>query len=180
MRIGCPERNFIVNSVLLNIAAFSRKSAVVITASLTLLLFVPPVIGQPKERPLSDLRDTQGTFCGPDGFGCTQFLPPVRNFVVWSDLPPNRTKIAIVDYFGFANDCFGGAFGTTWSGKITERALADGTAEVTVLLFTDNALTWVVDYDSFVTPPAQAIVRTWMEHDELVFLRSGRDSSLTR
>src|SRR5262245_30031193 len=138
MRIGCPERNFIVNSVLLNIAAFSRKSAVVITASLTLLLFVPPVIGQPTERPLSDLRDTQGTFCGPDGFGCTQFLPPVRNFVVWSDLPSPLTnlptKIVAVDYFGFANDCFGGAFGTTWSGKITERALADGTAEVTVLL----------------------------------------------
>ena len=151
MRIGCSERNFMVNKVLRNMAAFSREGSVVITASLTLLLFAPAAIGQTTQRPLSDFLDAQGKFCFPDGKGgCRQFLPPVRNLVVWSDLA--FSKIAVVDYAGLANACFGGAFGTSMDGKITERALADGQAEVTVLLFTNNALTWVFDFSNGLFP----------------------------
>jgi hypothetical protein len=71
-----------------------------------------------------------------------QFVPPVPNFVGWTD--PTTNMAVAVDYAGLANTCFGNVFGTTMTGTIEERALTDGRAEVTVLLFTKNALTWVV------------------------------------
>jgi len=52
-----------------------------------------------------------------------------------------------VDYAGLANDYlkeFGKDLGTTTTGMIIERRLSDGRAEDTVLLTTNNALTWVI------------------------------------
>lgn len=55
-----------------------------------------------------------------------------------------------VGYAGLASACFGNPFDTTMSGVATERALADGRAEDTVLLLTQNALTWVVHSEDVV------------------------------
>jgi hypothetical protein len=79
------------------------------------------------------------------------FVPPVPNFEGWGDFVNNLA--VSVDYAGLANACFGNAFGTSMSGVITERALANGRAEDTVLLFTHNALTWVVQPIDFKNGP---------------------------
>lgn len=118
--------------------------------------------GRTTKRPISDFVDAQGTFCLPFGFpgttfvnGCGLFVPPVLNFVGWDTLqevPPQRGNVqpvrcASVDYAGLENDYIvsngGNSLGTQIDGTITERPLADGRAEVTVLLHTTNALTWV-------------------------------------
>jgi len=99
-------------------------------------------------RPISDFVDAQGTFCIDDGNGgCFLFLPPIPNYGGWNN--QDFSRCASVDYAGIANAWFEGAsggdlsFGTTTSGRIIERELADGRAEVTVMLRTHNALTWV-------------------------------------
>jgi hypothetical protein len=107
------------------------------------VLLAPLAFAQTTQRPISDFLEAQGTFCIPNGSGgCLLFIPPVPNFVGWGDQAGDLA--ASVDYAGLANACSGNAFGTTMSGVITERALANGQAEDTVLLFTQNALTWVV------------------------------------
>jgi len=111
------------------------------------------------QRPIGDFVNAQGTFCIDDGGGgCLVFVPPVANFVGWDTLqevPPQQGNVqpvrcASVDYAALANtkieELSGGtiSFGTTTSGTVTERPLADGRAEVSVRLHTKNALTWVV------------------------------------
>ena len=105
-------------------------------------------------RPIQEFVEAQGTYCIDDGrAGCLLFVPPVANFVGWG--VTGETKLASVDYAGLANrpfDC-GGArgesdpFGTTTDGIVLERPLSDGRAEITVVLHTKNALTWVADAD---------------------------------
>jgi hypothetical protein len=61
----------------------------------------------------------------------------------------------LVDYAGIANEFIednvrGFSLGTTTQGSVIERPLADGGAEVTVILQTTNALTWVT---TFTEPP---------------------------
>jgi hypothetical protein len=120
-----------------------------LAAVVAAVLLAPLAFAQTTQRPISDFLQTQGTFCYPDGKGgCLLFIPPVPNFEGWGD--PVRNLAVSVDYAGLANACFGNAFGTTMSGSITERTLADGRAEDTVLLFTQNALTWVVNSFDFV------------------------------
>jgi hypothetical protein len=118
------------------------------------------------QRPIEDFLDAQGTFCVtpsllggqlPDGAivngeGCVIFVPPVANFIGWNDLLQARG--ASIDYAALADDFLGGLLDTQPSGSITERALADGRAEVKVTLHTRNALTWVTDgVESFATDP---------------------------
>ena len=97
-------------------------------------------------RPLSDWLDMQGTFCVDDGAGgCILFEPPAPNYLAWTD--PARNRIGSYDYAGLANqyivDQGGASLGTTISGALTEVALPDGRATVTVDLMVKNALTWV-------------------------------------
>jgi len=99
------------------------------------------------QRPIQDFVDAQGTFCLDDGMGgCFLFVPPLDNFLGTSD--PAKGIIAAIDYAGLADkwitDASGGSitFGTTFSGSVTETPLADGRAEVHVVLHTRNALTW--------------------------------------
>jgi hypothetical protein len=118
-------------------------------------------------RPIEDFIDRQGTFCIDINFATSYedeivdgnfvgdegncqtgqppllFVPPIANFNGASD--PEQLRLASIDYSGLADHWAGGAFGTTFSGKVIERPLADGRAHVTVLLRTQNALTWVVD-----------------------------------
>ena len=122
-----------------------RKSSLAVTAALSFVVLIPLTFGQTTSRPISDFLQTQGTFCFASPVGCSLFVPPVANFVGWT----SPSMAAAVDYAGLANTCFGNAFGTTTTGMITERALANGQAEVTVLLFTKNALTWVVQGADF-------------------------------
>jgi hypothetical protein len=104
--------------------------------------------GAVSARPISDFVSTQGTFCLDDGFGgCLIFNPPVANFLGWT--VAGETLLASVDYAGLADRAIqaasGKSLGTTTDGTITERLLPDGRAEVTVLLQTGNALTWVAE-----------------------------------
>jgi len=97
-------------------------------------------------RPIADFVDAQGTY--DLGF---LFVPPVENYVGWTD--PDHGLSMSVDYAGIADDFYGGVFGTTFGGTVTERPLADGRAEVTVVLRTTNALTYVVDGGDFALDP---------------------------
>jgi hypothetical protein len=99
-------------------------------------------------RDIMEFVDAQGTFCIPDNEGgCFQFVPPLDNFLGWSD--PGGLIAASYDYAGIADDYVGGAYGTSFSGSILETPLADGRAKVEVVLRTSHALTWVVDFTNF-------------------------------
>jgi hypothetical protein len=99
------------------------------------------------QRPVEEFVAAQGTFCIDDGMGgCFLFVPPLDNFLGTSD--PARGIIAALDYAGVADEWITSAssgsitFGTTFSGSVTENPLADGRAEVHVVLHTKNALVW--------------------------------------
>jgi len=93
---------------------------------------------QAVHRPISDFVSAQGT--------TSFFVPPVPDYIGWST-PEGRA--ASVDYAGVANNWLitnglPQGLGTTTDGTINERPLADGRAEVSVLLHTKNALTYVL------------------------------------
>ena len=100
-------------------------------------------------RSIEEFVAAQGTFCIPDpGGGCVIFVPPVANYIGWSD--PDRLLGAAVDYAGLANQWIeqesGGtvSFGTSLRGTVTERTLQDGRALVHVTLHTEHALSFAV------------------------------------
>lgn len=111
------------------------------------------------QRPIADFVSAQGTHCLDDGGGgCILFIPPVPNYMGFSD--PARGWCGTADYAGVANTWITAAsggtisFGTQISGTVTEKPRADGRAEVTVRLQTRNALVWVIDgCDDFATNP---------------------------
>jgi hypothetical protein len=101
--------------------------------------------GPTVQRPIEDFLDAQGT--------TMVFNAPVRDQLGWANNPglsnshnPPPFQFALFDYAGFANDYLTSqrypSLGTTTDGTITERPLADGRAEVHVILHTTNALAW--------------------------------------
>ena len=122
-------------------------------------------------RPIEDFLARQGTFCIDEEFGFSYeativdanfvgncltglppllFAPPIANFIGLTDANADGGvgRDATVDYAGLVDHFSGGALGTSFSGRVVERPLADGRALVEVLLRTSNALTWVVeDFD---------------------------------
>ena len=135
-------------------------------------LIIAPSIHAGNIRPIEDFLDRQGTYCIDLNFAgsyegqivdgnfvgnCATgappllFVPPIANFLGFSD--PAEGYSSSVDYAGLADFWAGGAFGTSFSGTVIERPLADGRAMVTVLLNTENALTWVVDGADFANDP---------------------------
>jgi hypothetical protein len=97
---------------------------------------------QVAHRPISDFVSAQGT--------TSIFIPPVPDYIGWTT-PEGRA--GSVDYAGVANNWLMAnglpqGLGTTTDGTITERSLADGRAEVSVLLHTKNALTYVFQCNS--------------------------------
>jgi len=114
------------------------------------------------QRPISDFLTRQGTYCvtqlGSDGslpygscgtYGgssCVLQVPPVPNYVVWND--PAGQAVSF-DYAGLADRALGFPFGTTTTGTINEVLQRDGTVIVTILLHTQNALTWAADGATF-------------------------------
>jgi hypothetical protein len=105
--------------------------------------------GKAVVRPIEDFVLTQGTFCFDFGSGCHLFVPPVQNFIGWSD--PTHCVLASFDYAGLADawitDATAGAitFNTTFDGSVVERPLPDGRALLHVTLRTRNALAWAVE-----------------------------------
>jgi hypothetical protein len=101
-------------------------------------------------RPIEDFLNAQGQNLNG--------VPAPYNYVVWDDRESGL--LLSLDYAGLANKWIeeqsGGAIslGTETDGKVIERPLPDGRAEVTVLLHTRNALTWVAEYKPENLPPA--------------------------
>jgi len=111
------------------------------------------------QRPLSDFTSRQGTYClqldaagenldcAASGYysdpDCFLFTPPIRNQFGFYD--PAANVFGIVDYAGLADAWSGGAFQTSISGSVNERPLADGRAEVSVVLQSRHALTWAIE-----------------------------------
>lgn len=85
------------------------------------------------QRPLADFLDAQGS--------TTQFFPH-RDLLGWTDT--DFVTFALVDYTGLVNDFIvdqgGQSLGTASTGRILECPQADGTAEISVVLQTRNAL----------------------------------------
>jgi hypothetical protein len=107
-------------------------------------------VGPAVQRPISDFVSAQSTFVSAPGAPVTYCLPNGGGCAV-GFFSPSQNRATLVDYAGLADAWIrrasGGSvsLGTRFSGSVTERPLADGRAEVSVVLLTDNALTWVVD-----------------------------------
>lgn len=118
-----------------------------------------PVLAQATiQRPITDFTSAQGTYCTPVGtvdcatlFGTANPIP----FIIWSnnihDTRTDAERCAVVDYAGLLAKP---SFGTTLKGTVTDRPLNNGTgqSEVTVILDTNNALTWVFAGDPAYLP----------------------------
>jgi hypothetical protein len=122
------------------------------------------------QRPIEDFISAQGTtsvfYQGP-------FAPGLPDYAVgfttancpgeFCQYPTSR--IVVVDYAGGANKYLKkhgyGSLETKTDGSITERLLPDRRAEVTVVLHTTNALTFVSTWDySLPSPPESAETNT--------------------
>jgi hypothetical protein len=119
-----------------------------------------------RERPIEDFIDAQGTankflfYAGPDAPGLRNYAVGVTTANCPGDADNHfcqypTSRIAVVDYAGGANKYLErhgyGSLGTKTEGSITERLLPDGRAEVTVILYTTNALTFASTFDP--SPP---------------------------
>jgi hypothetical protein len=101
------------------------------------LLRPRPVEAATTQRPLSDYLDAQkGEF---------SFFPEAANR--WGRIDYNGVATASLASLGIS-------LGTTFSGTVTERPLADGRAEVTVLLQTENAFAVAREFSSAGSGPA--------------------------
>jgi hypothetical protein len=94
-------------------------------------------------RPIADFLDAQGS--------TSDFLPPIPDYVGWTASADLRA--ASVDYAGLSAGWLleesGGAIdlGTTASGTVLERPLKDGRAQISVDLYTTDALSWAMPFD---------------------------------
>jgi hypothetical protein len=115
---------------------------VLITAVLAALI-TPVQAFQAKQRPLSDFLSVQGsTSC---------FVPPAPDQLgASSAVNKAPVRFALIDYTGLTAKLllkYGINLGTTVTGTVLERPLADGRALITVNLHTKNALTWATNFD---------------------------------
>ncbi|HTL56713.1 MAG TPA: hypothetical protein VL361_13595 [Candidatus Limnocylindrales bacterium] len=111
------------------------------------------------QRPFSDFLSRQGKFClqldadgnldcsastyvnDTTGGGCLLFVPPVANYIGWSD---PKGASASFDYAGLADAALGGRLGTLIDGSIDEIPQKDGSAIVKVVLHARNAMAFAV------------------------------------
>ena len=102
-------------------------------------LLVPAALAQQNTlRSFDEFLAAQGT--SPSN--STLFVPPVSNFWGWLD---GKTSTAVsVDYSGLANRCFNNEFNTRIDGSVVEKALPNGTAEITLLMHSKNVLIWAI------------------------------------
>ena len=115
---------------------------------LTALLVPTLALAEPATttRPISDFLTKQGKIC-PASPACAGFLTNYFGFSGQNGTPIERTtRIAFVDFAALEGPV-AAALGTSTTGTVTDRPLADGTAEVHVILHTRNALTQVLAFD---------------------------------
>jgi|ERR1051326_4648179 hypothetical protein len=132
---------------------YRELAAVVLAVVAMATTMTIPAKAQGNQRPLSDFIEAQGsTSC---------FTPPAPAQLGWgtgafadgsvktngnAGLTPAR--FAVVDYTGleakYLFEKYGIKLGTTVSGSVQERPLADGRALVTVDLHTENAMGWAI------------------------------------
>jgi hypothetical protein len=124
-------------------SSFARR---IVSTAFALALFIcsASAFAGTTQRPISDFLTTQGTFC-VDPPTCTLFIPPTPNFVGFTDTV-HDLGISF-DYAGLSDQPLNGALGTSFSGSITERTVADGSVIITVHLHTSNALVYVIPFD---------------------------------
>jgi hypothetical protein len=148
-----PERTNMIDLHTTNNVGRGVKAAIFAWICLS----TQPLPAQVIKRPLSDFLDAQGS--------TTCFTPPARAQLGWgtglnktngvANLTPPR--FALIDYTGLEGKYLkdnGFDVGTTVSGTVSERPLADGRALVTVDLHTKNALGWALqDQNDFNTDP---------------------------
>src|SRR5215471_7389288 len=107
-------------------------------------------------RPIADFLMAQGTTSVfPNGInsGGPAGLPDELGWSTSTATFENGTaRFARVDYTGQDAAFRHLNLGTTTSGTISERALADGTAEDTVNLITHNAFAWANNFDGNTNP----------------------------
>ncbi len=118
--------------------------------------------GTAVNRPIEDFLNAQGT---TSIFYKGQYAPGLPDYAVgWTTgacpgpfCPPTGFRIAAVDYAGGAARYLErhgyGSLDTKTAGSITERRLPDGRAEVTLVLHTTNALTFMSAF-GIVPPPS--------------------------
>lgn len=132
-------------------------------AALAMSSLQPHAIGA--QRPLEDFLSRQGRWCvafdDAGNFVCPSeygdlgcgflFVPPSPNFTGWSD--PKGNMSVVFDYAGLEDIVLGGTLGTTITGSINERPLADGRAEVSVVIHAHNALVWAIEGFDYANGP---------------------------
>jgi hypothetical protein len=121
-----------------------RPTTMLAVVLLVLATLCPGIARAATQRPLADFLGAQGT--------TAVFFPPAPDYLGWANNsslvssagPSLQCRFALIDYAGLAAGFLasngGPLLGTTVSGSVTERPLADGRAEVTVVLHTHNAL----------------------------------------
>lgn len=131
--------------------ASARGFAVV--AAVAVMGSFGPAIAQADERPLSDFLNAQGT--------TSNFWSPFPDYLGWqnnstlvsSSGKAFQCRFAAIDYAGlsarYLKDHVGLDLGTTVSGSVHERLLADGRAEVSITLHTTNAVTFAQTCDNY-------------------------------
>ena len=120
------------------------RQTLMLCAAVALLAFVGT--GQAnaqgtRQRPFSDFLNAQNTFFNPSLCKGTT--------LAWA--PPDFSALAIVDYTGKTGDCVqnlhnGPALNSRVDGTVTERDLADGTAEITVNVHFRNVFAVAIDF----------------------------------
>lgn len=120
-----------------------------------------PLAATAQHRSLADFLAAQGSCITPAEVGtlpegaaivngCVLFVPTQPNFNGWGVAPStpfcSEFTTAAIDYAGLVNTWLiqngHPSLGTTTSGSVTEKRMADGSGEVTVELSTRNALSW--------------------------------------
>jgi hypothetical protein len=141
------RRNFLKIGTTDNSTRLARSTILLLLGVLTFMEPAPVQAAPDRtvQRPISDFVDAQGT--------TMVFTPPVPDQEGWANAPTLSNKppfrFALFDYAGLANEYLIShqypSLGTTIDGTVTERPLANGRAEVSVILHTTNALTWASD-----------------------------------
>lgn len=125
--------------------------------------------GQPS---IDDFINAQGSTPNPAysfAFYATPFAPHLPNYAVGFTTATcpgpfcqyqDGSRIAVVDYAGGANDYLKkhgySSLNTKTDGSVTQRPLPDGRVEVTVVLHTQNALTFISKWDPNGASPPQS------------------------
>ncbi len=104
--------------------------------------------GRVTRRSIEEFVAAQPNYCLLPGNpnGCDISIPGIDLQAFYD---PSNDNVIVLDYPGIAAAYLrangGPDLGTTFSGSVTERVLNDGRAEITVVLHTENALTFVED-----------------------------------